>query len=102
MRDGHRGRSYRGFTVHLGIMPGRHFWIVAAKPDATHRKPGISPTLWNPGLLQEWQRSAAGADENKFGLDIPVLTSCFIPDAHIPWLAIPITAQILHSMAIVD
>ena len=81
MGHGHRGRSHGGFAVHLGIMPTRYFRIVAAKPDAAHRKSSMAPTLGNPGFLQQRQRSAAGADENKLGLDIPVRTGCFIPRA---------------------
>jgi hypothetical protein len=59
-----------------------------------------SPALGNSGFLQQWQRSAAGADENEFGPDIPVLAAFFVPDPHTP--SIPITAQILHSMEKVD
>jgi hypothetical protein len=66
-----------------------------SQPDSAHRKPGVAPTLGNPGFLQQWQRSAAGTDKNEFGLDIPVVAAFFFPNAHTP--SIPITAQILHS-----
>src|SRR5580658_9285553 len=71
MGYGHRRRSYRGFTVHFGIVPGRNFGIVAAKPDSTHRKPSVASSLGDPGFLQQWQRSAASTDKNEFGEDIP-------------------------------
>ncbi len=100
MGYGHRRRSHRGFAVHLGIVAGRNLRIVAAKPDSAHRKPGVAPPLGDPGFLQQWQRSAAGADENEFGLDIPVLTAFFVPNPHTPQVAI--TAQILHSIEKVD
>src|SRR5215510_5825566 len=84
MGYGHRRGSYRGFPVHLGVVAGSNLRIVAAQPDATHRKPGVAPPLGNPGLLQQRQRSAASTDENKFGLDIPVLTAFFVPNPHTP------------------
>src|ERR1700730_3138225 len=84
MGYGHRRRSYRGFTVHFGIVAGRNLRIVAAKPDSAHRKPGIASPLGNPGFLQQRQRSAASADKNEFGLDIPVLTAFFVPNPNTP------------------
>jgi hypothetical protein len=45
--------------------------------------------------LQQWQRSAAGADEDEFGLDIPLVTAFFVPDSHTPQISI--TAQIVQS-----
>src|ERR1700686_107879 len=83
MGYGHRRRSYRGLTVHLGIVAGRNIRIVAAKPDSPHRKPGITSPLGNPGFLQQRQRSAS-ADKNEFGLDIPVLTAFFVPNPNTP------------------
>src|SRR5580704_2017445 len=100
MRYGHRRRSYRGFTVHLGIVAGRNRRIVAAKPDSTHRKPGVALPLGNLGFLQQWQRSAASTEEDEFGVDIPQFTAFFVPDLHTP--PHPITAQILHSTEKVD
>src|ERR1700694_3072469 len=41
------------------------------------------------------QRSAAGTDENEFGLDVAVLTAFFVTDPHPPQL--PVTEQILYS-----
>ena len=54
------------------------------KPDPAHRKPGATSRLGNPGFLQQGQRSAAGTDENKLGLDISVLTGLFIPNLQTP------------------
>src|ERR1700683_1391317 len=61
----------------------------------TDRYPGVALAFGNPGFLQQWQRSAAGADEDEFGLDIPLLSAFFVPDSHTPQPSI--TAQILHS-----
>src|ERR1700720_3780198 len=96
MGYGHRRRSHRGFAIYLGVVARSNLGIVAAKPDSAHRKPGVAPTLRDPGFLQQRQRSAAGADKNEFGLDIPVLAAVFVPNLHTP--KIPITAQILHSI----
>src|SRR5215467_11620942 len=82
------------------MVAGSHLRIVAAKPDATHRKPGVAPPLGNPGFLQQRQRSAASTDEHKWGLDLPVLTAFFVPQPYTP--EIPITSQILHAMEKVD
>jgi hypothetical protein len=46
------------------------------------------------------QRSAAGADENELGLNIPVLAGFFVPNSHTP--SVSVTAQILDPMVKVD
>src|ERR1700688_169712 len=73
MGYGHGRRSHRGFAIYLGIVARSNLGIVAAKPNSAYRKPGVAPALGNPGFLQQWQRSATGADKDEFGLDIPLL-----------------------------
>src|SRR5215831_2980 len=90
----------RGFTVYLGLVTGRNFGLVAAKPNSADRKPGIAVRLRNRGFLQKWQCPATGPDENEFGSDILLLSSFFIPNLHTP--QVPIAVQILHSTAKVN
>src|ERR1700733_12522809 len=90
MRYGHGRRSYRGFTVYLGVVTGGDLGIIAAKPDSAHREPGIAATLRNAGFDQQWQRPATGADKNEFGRNIAVRTAFFIPYPQTP--SIPIAA----------
>ncbi len=95
MGDGHGGRSYGSFAVHLGIVTGSNRRIVAAKPDSAYRKPRIAPPLGNTRFLQQGQRSAASTDENEFGFDITMLAALLVPYPYTPKL--PVTAQVLHA-----
>src|ERR1700740_2383681 len=42
--------------------------IVAAEPDSANWEAAIAAALWNAGFLQQWQRTAACADEHEFCL----------------------------------
>src|SRR5260370_32210515 len=95
MRYWHRRPSSRCLSSKFRIQACPNCRIVAAKPDTTHREPGVALTFGNLGFLQQWERSAASTDEDESGLDIPLLTTFFVPDANTPQT--PITAQILHS-----
>src|ERR1700678_4838405 len=100
MGHGHRRRSDRGLAVNLGIVARRNPGIVTSKPHPAHREPGVASAFGNLRFLQQWQRSTAGTQEDKFGPDLPVLTCFFISNLQTP--AIPVTEQILHSMEKVD
>ena len=42
--------------------------VIAAEPDSANWEAAIAAALWNAGFLQQWQRTAACADEHEFCL----------------------------------
>src|SRR5262245_27182630 len=56
----HRRGADGGLAVDLGMMALVQAGVVAAQPDAAHRKSAVASAFWNAGFLQQRQRTAAG------------------------------------------
>src|SRR5262249_19566633 len=65
--NGHWRRTDGRFAVDFGVMPLVDLRIVAAQPDAADRKSTVAFSIRNAGFLQEWQRTAAGAQIDELG-----------------------------------
>src|SRR5580692_1877449 len=75
MRHRHRRRAYRRLAVDLGVVALVDLGIVATQPDAADGEAAIASALRDTGLLQQWQRAAAGADKDEFGPHRPLLAA---------------------------
>src|SRR3979490_186399 len=84
MRHRHRRRADRRLAVNLGVVPLVDLGIVAAQPNAADGKATIAPPLGDAGLLQQWQRASACADEHEFRLYRSLLAAIKIVNLDAP------------------
>src|SRR5580704_18864232 len=70
MGHGHRRRALRSLPIDLDVVALHDFLGVASEPDAAHWEAAVTMPLGNIGLLQQFQRTAASANEDELRDDL--------------------------------
>src|SRR5580704_15447990 len=70
MRHGHRRRALSSLPIDLDVVALHDFLGVASEPDAAHWEAAVTMPLGNIGLLQQFQRTAASANEDELRGDL--------------------------------
>jgi hypothetical protein len=70
MGHGHRWRALGSLPIDLDVVALHEFLGVAYEPDAAHWEAAVAMPLGNIGLLQQFQRTAASANEDELRGDL--------------------------------
>src|SRR5215472_3252346 len=95
VRHRHWRRTHRRFAVYLSVMARRNLRLIAPEPDAAHWEARVAAPLGDSRFLQQRQRSAAGANEDKLRANLALVSSRFIADFEDPLSAVAF--HILHA-----
>src|ERR1700752_4313353 len=101
MGNGHRRRASRRLTVNLGVMAGADRLVIAAQPDAAHRKPAIAPALGDARHLEQIDGSATGTNEDEVSRDAVLCSLARVFDSDPP-TPIGLAFQSNHLAVVVD
>ena len=84
VRHRHRRGAQRRQSVHLGVMGPGQLRVVGAQPLPADREAAEALGLLDAGLLQQRQRTAAGADEHEFASQLALFAGAPVEDLDRP------------------